>query len=126
MDGGDAGYRFALSPDTSEPMTADPGPVVRAVVDDVRAGAEPAVIAARFHAGVADLVRRMCAVARERHATDTVVLTGGVFANVLLSSACARGPGQDGFTVLRAGEVPPNDGGLALGQLMIAGRATAR
>ncbi|MET7542135.1 carbamoyltransferase HypF [Streptomyces sp. NPDC005507] len=126
VDGGDAGYRFALSPDTSEPMTADPGPVVRAVVDDVRAGAEPAVIAARFHAGVADLVRRMCAVARERHATDTVVLTGGVFANVLLSSACARGLGQDGFTVLRAGEVPPNDGGLALGQLMIAGRATAR
>ena len=125
VDGDGAGYRFALSPDTSEPMTADPGPVVRAVVDDVRAGAEPAVIATRFHAGVADLVRRMCAVARERHGTDTVVLTGGVFANVLLSSACARGLGQDGFRVLRACEVPPNDGGLALGQLMIAGRATA-
>ncbi|MFB8273161.1 carbamoyltransferase HypF [Streptomyces sp. NPDC055955] len=120
-----AGYRFALSPDTSEPVTADPGPVVRAVVDDVRAGAEPAVIAARFHAGVADLVRRMCALARERHDAATVVLTGGVFANVLLSSACARGLEEDGFTVLRAGEVPPNDGGLALGQLMIAGRATA-
>ncbi|MFB7165026.1 carbamoyltransferase HypF [Streptomyces sp. NPDC056242] len=125
VDRDGAGYRFALSPATSEPMTADPGPVVRAVVDDVRAGAEPAVVAARFHTGVADLVRRMCAVARDRHGTATVVLTGGVFANVLLSSACARGLGEDGFSVLRAGEVPPNDGGLALGQLMIAGRATA-
>ncbi|MFD3477208.1 carbamoyltransferase HypF [Streptomyces sp. NPDC058695] len=119
------GYRFALSPETSEPMTADPGPVVRAVVEDVRAGAEPEVVAARFHAGVADLVRRICAVARDRHGTATVVLAGGVFANVLLSSDCARGLGEDGFTVLRAGEVPPNDGGLALGQLMIAGRAIA-
>jgi hydrogenase maturation protein HypF len=124
VDGDGAGYRFALSPKTSEPMTADPGPVVRAVVEDARAGTEPEVIAARFHAAVADLVRRMCAVAREQHGTATVVLTGGVFANVLLSSACAWGLGEDGFTVLRAGEVPPNDGGLALGQLMIAGRAT--
>ncbi|MFH8735342.1 MULTISPECIES: carbamoyltransferase HypF [unclassified Streptomyces] len=125
VDGDGAGYRFALSPETSEPMTADPGPVVRAVVEDVRAGAEPEVVAARFHAAAADLVRRICAVARDRYGTATVVLTGGVFANVLLSSACARGLGEDGFTVLRAGEVPPNDGGLALGQLMIAGRAIA-
>ncbi|MFF1355095.1 carbamoyltransferase HypF [Streptomyces sp. NPDC058297] len=123
--GDSVGYRFSLSSDTSEPMTADPGPVVRAVVDDVRAGTAPEVVAARFHTAVADLARRICATARDRHGTDTVVLTGGVFANALLSSDCAGGLREDGFTVLRAGEVPPNDGGLSLGQLMIAGRATA-
>lgn len=117
------GYAFGLheapGPDGG-PVTADPAPVLAAVVADVRAGTDPALIAARFHTGVAALVATLCALARERHGLDTVALTGGVFANTLLSSACARRLGSAGFTVLRHGRVPPNDGGLALGQLMVA------
>ncbi|MFJ6949541.1 carbamoyltransferase HypF, partial [Streptomyces wuyuanensis] len=81
------------------------------------------VIAGRFHASVAALVRRVCALARERHGLETVALTGGVFANAVLSSACAAGLREDGFTVLRHHRIPPNDGGLALGQLVVAARA---
>ncbi|MFE5625478.1 carbamoyltransferase HypF [Streptomyces virginiae] len=106
------------------PVVADPAPLLAAVVADVRAGTAPGRIAAGFHAGVTALVAELCGLARERHGLDTVALTGGVFANTLLSSACARTLRAAGFTVLRHGRVPPNDGGLSLGQLMVAAAAT--
>lgn len=123
VHGGGHGYAFGLHvpPDPGGgPVTADPAPVLAAVVADVRAGTDPALIAARFHAAVAALVTALCELARERHGLDTVALTGGVFANTLLSSACARLLRTCGFTVLRHGRIPPNDGGLSLGQLMVA------
>ncbi|MGW5849040.1 carbamoyltransferase HypF [Streptomyces sp. NPDC055254] len=119
----DPGYAFALrvpAADAGLPVTADPAPVLAAVVADVRAGVRPGVIAARFHTCVADLVTALCESARERHGLDTVALTGGVFANTLLSGACARMLRERRFTVLRHHLVPPNDGGLSLGQLMVA------
>lgn len=122
------GYAFALRPppDGAEgPVTADPAPLLAAVAADVRAGTEPARIAARFHTAVAELVGALCELARERHGLDTVALTGGVFANTLLSSACARILRGRDFTVLRHAAIPPNDGGLALGQLMVAAAVRA-
>ncbi|MFD8784700.1 carbamoyltransferase HypF [Kitasatospora sp. NPDC059599] len=116
------GYRFGLLVRDGG-WIADPAPVLAAVVADVTAGTPVGLVAARFHTAVAELVRRVCAAVRERYGTTAVALSGGVFANALLSSACARGLGEDGFTVLRHRRVPPNDGGLALGQLMVAARA---
>ncbi|MFF4658765.1 carbamoyltransferase HypF [Streptomyces sp. NPDC001381] len=124
--GDTAAYAFALHAPKERDggaVRADPAPVLAAVVRDLRAGHAPALVAARFHRGVTGLVHRMCAAARERHGLDTVALTGGVFANTLLSSACATALREDGFTVLRHRLVPPNDGGLALGQLIVAARA---
>ncbi|MFH0177042.1 carbamoyltransferase HypF [Streptomyces cacaoi] len=105
-------------------VRADPAAVLAAIVADLRAGIEPALVAARFHRAVTGLVHRICVRARERHGLDTVALTGGVFANTLLSSSCAATLHEDGFTVLRHRLVPPGDGGLALGQLMVAARTT--
>lgn len=122
------GYGFALrapEPGSGEALIADPAPVLSAVIDDVRAGTAPGVVAARFHAAVAALVRGICVIAREQYGLDTVALTGGVFANTLLSSECARTLRGHGFTVLRHHRVPPNDGGLALGQVLIAARNRA-
>ncbi|MGW1978241.1 carbamoyltransferase HypF [Streptomyces sp. NPDC001889] len=118
------GYRFALRRGDGR-WLADPAPVLRAAVAELRAGAPAGLVAARFHAAVAELVRRICAAARERHGLGTVALTGGVFGNALLLSECARGLAADGFRVLRHRRVPPNDGGLALGQLMVAARVAA-
>ncbi|MFE3493359.1 carbamoyltransferase HypF [Streptomyces sp. NPDC059169] len=124
--GDDAGS-YHLAPggpgaDPDAPLTADPAPLIAAVVDDVRRGTAAPLIAVRFHHAVARLVHTACTTARERHGLETVALTGGVFANALLSSACARALRQDGFTVLRHHRIPPNDGGLALGQLVVAAR----
>ncbi|MEU3406583.1 carbamoyltransferase HypF [Streptomyces sp. NPDC006670] len=122
-------YAFGLRlppPGTKAPVTADPAPVLAAAVADVRAGTPRPLVAARFHAAVAALVADLCLLARAAHGLDTVALTGGVFCNTLLSSACARALRARGFTVLRQHRVPPNDGGLALGQLMVAAAAATR
>ncbi|MBO8195116.1 carbamoyltransferase HypF [Streptomyces oryzae] len=128
-----AGYDFPLragGEDGAEgadggALVADPGPLLAAVVDDLRADVPRAVIAARFHTAVAALVRRTCAAAREQYGVGTVALSGGVFANAVLSELCLSGLRADGFTVLRHRLVPPGDGGLALGQLVVAARETA-
>ncbi|MEU9701016.1 carbamoyltransferase HypF [Streptomyces sp. NPDC047981] len=121
----DGRYAFRLSPPRSgAPLTADPAPLLAAVAADVLDGTPVAVVAARFHHAVARLVRAACAAARAETGLATVALTGGVFANTVLSSACAEGLREDGFTVLRHRLIPPNDGGLALGQLLVAARVT--
>ncbi|MFD8427754.1 carbamoyltransferase HypF [Streptomyces coelicoflavus] len=124
-DGATGGYAFHLADGPGDTLTADPGPVLAGAVADLRREVPVELIAARFHRAVTDLVRRLCAAARERHGLDTVALSGGVFANALLGTACADELRTDGFTVLSHRLVPPNDGGLALGQLMVASRAPA-
>jgi hydrogenase maturation protein HypF len=119
--GPEKGYTVRLTR-TGGQLIAEPASMLTAVVADLRAGAPAGLIAARFHAGLADLVRRICRSAYEQHGLETVALTGGVFCNALLSSACWRDLKAEGFTVLRHRRVPPNDGGLALGQLMVAAR----
>ncbi|GAA2277062.1 carbamoyltransferase HypF [Streptomyces hawaiiensis] len=98
----------------------DPAPVLGALIADLRRGTPAAVLAARFHRAVARAVAGICRRARQDTGLATVALSGGVFANALLEEECARLLSEDGFAVLRHGEVPPNDGGLALGQLMVA------
>ncbi|MFD5684880.1 carbamoyltransferase HypF [Streptomyces bacillaris] len=104
------------------PLAADPSPVLAAAAADVLAGVPAPVVARRFHRAVTGLVRDVCAAARRRTGIATVALTGGVFCNALLTEGCSAGLEEDGFTVLRHRKVPPNDGGLALGQLMVAAR----
>ncbi|MEO7980446.1 MAG: carbamoyltransferase HypF [Sporichthyaceae bacterium] len=115
----DSGYAFGLTDDAGA-VLADAAPVVRAVVADRRAGVDVATVAARFHAAVAGLVTGLARRERDRSGLSVVALGGGVFGNALLLSAGRRGLQQDGFTVLSAERVPANDGGIALGQLMVA------
>lgn len=90
------------------------------MVSDVRAGVPAALIAARFHASVAALVTELADRCRASTGLDTVALGGGVFQNAVLLEATQLGLTERGFTVLRPRLLPPNDGGIALGQLMIA------
>ncbi|GAB3330669.1 carbamoyltransferase HypF [Micromonospora halotolerans] len=94
--------------------------LVRCVVDDLRAKVDPGLIAARFHHGLADAVVRAAGAVRESRGLTTVALSGGVFQNVLLLDRVVCGLEQDGFRVLVHSRVPPNDGGISLGQAVVA------
>ena len=98
----------------------DPAPVLRAIVGDLRRGVDVGAIALGFHAAVARLAAD--AADRVRHATGLarVALSGGVFQNVLLTRLTRAALVERGFVVLTHRLVPPNDGGLALGQLAVA------
>ncbi|MFB9907841.1 carbamoyltransferase HypF [Allokutzneria oryzae] len=94
--------------------------LLRALVADRRAGVDPAVIAARFHNGVADAIVACCASVRESTGLATVALSGGVFQNALLLRRTVNGLRHIGFRVLTHRRVPTNDGGISLGQVAVA------
>lgn len=96
----------------------DPAPLFVALAADLAAGTAPAMIAARFHAGLA---RAFCGVARalvQSGQARAVVLSGGCFQNTVLLRACLDD--LAGLPVLTHRAVPAGDGGLALGQAMVA------
>ena len=94
--------------------------LLRAVVEDRTAGVPAPVIAARFHNGVAALIEAGCLADARRHGLATVALSGGVFQNLLLLRATVGRLEARGFRVLLHSRVPPNDGGISLGQAVVA------
>jgi hydrogenase maturation protein HypF len=125
----DVAYPFEVSagrPDPHAPpvQVIDTRPLIRAVAQDAATGAGAARIARRFHSTVVEIVAAVCIRLRAETGLDAVVLSGGVFLNALLTRAVCARLGGDGFRVYRHRLVPPNDGGLALGQLAVAVRAT--
>ncbi|MDT7712765.1 MAG: hydrogenase maturation protein HypF [Pseudonocardiales bacterium] len=94
--------------------------LVRAAANDLRAGVAPAVIATRFHHGVADAIVRVCLMLRDSTGVSVAALSGGVFQNVLLLERTVAGLEESGFRVLTHSRVPPNDAGISLGQVAVA------
>jgi hydrogenase maturation protein HypF len=95
--------------------------LIRGVVEDVRRGVDPSVVAARFHNGLAGAIVSTCASIREERALTSVALSGGVFQNLLLIDRVEAGLRANAFRVLIHRRVPPNDGGISLGQAAVAG-----
>ncbi|MEP6691924.1 MAG: carbamoyltransferase HypF [Gemmatimonadaceae bacterium] len=101
----------------------DPAPIVRGIMDDVELGRPASQIAGAFHNAMRDLVVSGAEAARRATGVGRVALTGGVFQNALLAERSADALTALGFEVLLHRAVPCNDGGIALGQLVIAGRS---
>jgi len=78
-------------------------------------------VAARFHNALADVVLAVCTRLRDEQGLSTVALSGGVFQNARLLASCLQRLDGAGFEVLTHRQVPPNDGGISLGQAAVAG-----
>ena len=94
--------------------------LVRAVVEDLEAGAPLPLVAARFHNGLAGATVAACQTLRDDSGLGTVALSGGVFQNMLLLERTVAGLERHGFRVLVHSRVPPNDAGISLGQAAVA------
>jgi hydrogenase maturation protein HypF len=120
---GDAGH-YAFTIAQGQPTRIGWQGAVREIAADAAAGVPAAVIAARFHRGVALMIAEACARLREEGAGNVAGLTGGVFQNAALLGQTIDALHRAGFEVLCHERVPANDGGLALGQAVL-GRASA-
>ncbi len=118
----DESYPFAFQSTPDAPIQIDASPVFRAMVDDLRRGAAQNLMAGKFHRGVADMILKICDLLRQKTGIHRVALSGGVFQNVLLLGLTSHALTQSGFEVLVHRAVPPNDGGLALGQAVIGAK----
>ena len=108
------------------PVILDARETVAAIAADVARGMPPAVVGARFHRAVAGATATACEREAERAGVDLVVLSGGVFQNRLLLDQTAALLGDGGLRVLVHTRLPPNDGGIAYGQVAVAAALAAR
>lgn len=100
--------------------------LIAEVVRDVLNKVSIAEITAKFHNAVAGLIVNLSLHFRERTRLNTVALSGGCFQNVALLDRSLAGLRENGFDVITHRHVPPNDGGLALGQAVVAGFKSAK
>jgi len=113
-------YKFAVVGDE-----IDAAPALRAMVADAREGCPVAAIAAGFHVAVAHLIAETADQLRRRTGIERIALSGGVFQNVLLLRLTRTALAARHLHVMTHRLVPPNDGGLALGQVAVAGHTAS-
>jgi hydrogenase maturation protein HypF len=112
--GVDDSYDFALR--EGEPLVLDWEPLFREVIRDRDAGAPVGVICARFHNTLAEAIVEVA----RRIGASRIALTGGVFQNRYLTERAFRRLEAEGLKPFTHQRVPPNDGGIALGQVLVA------
>jgi hydrogenase maturation protein HypF len=115
-DPGTKTYAFTVDRSQS-PAEINPAPVLVEAIADRRAGVPTPVIGARFHRAVADVIVSLAET--ESGGVHTIALSGGVFQNSLLMQLTLNGLRRKGYAVITHRVVPPNDGGIALGQLLV-------
>lgn len=113
-----SGYNFAFLP--GEPSIVDTAPVIRAIVNDLRASVTAPTVSGRFHGALANMIVSQCVALRELHQLDQVALSGGVFQNRLLTTMTLSRLRRAGFEAFTNNRVPANDGGISFGQAAVA------
>ncbi|HYX68769.1 MAG TPA: carbamoyltransferase HypF [Terriglobales bacterium] len=125
-DAGDAtAYPFELLPQ-DEGWTIGSAPMFGAMVEDVKHNQPISIISRRFHNGVVEVLLELARRLRRQHSLDRICLSGGTFQNFYLVEQLSSRLEADGFQVFTHSQVPAGDGGLSLGQALVAARrATA-
>lgn len=111
-------YPFEI--DSGSPLVIDTRPLMVQVAEDLGRDCAPAIIARRFHSTLVEMIACVCSRLADESGLRTVVLSGGVFLNALLTHETVARLTRERFRVFRHQRVPTNDGGLCLGQLAVA------
>lgn len=111
-------YPFEI--ERGELNRVNPAPMWQSLLQDLNKGTAHGVIATRFHSCVAHMLLNMCRIIRDEDNINTVALSGGVFQNPSLLPLTKQLLLEQGFEVMIHRQVPANDGGLSLGQAVIA------
>jgi hydrogenase maturation protein HypF len=117
--GGKESYPFQIRQNGIS-MVIDPAEMIREIVHDLVEGTPSPKISGKFHRTIARLVVETCETIRTHEQLNRVVLSGGVFQNIILLSLVSEGLKRSGFDVYTHHLVPANDGGISLGQAVIA------
>ncbi len=116
-------YTFEVV-ESGDSIEVDQGPMWTELVADQSAGASPAEISSRFHQGLAIAIVDVAIRLRERDGLEDVVLAGGVFVNARLLASAIRRLKKVGFNVHVPEKIAINDGGISLGQAVVAAEQT--
>jgi hydrogenase maturation protein HypF len=120
--GEEGSYPFSLTGDNNYTIILL-HQLVAAVLDDLLSGSDSSTVGMRFHNTVAAMTRDVCVKIRQGTGLNQVALSGGCFQNRLLLTKVTGLLSQSGFDVLTHKNVPANDGGISLGQAVIAANA---
>ena len=101
-------------------IVLSPIPMFHALTTDIESGVSPEIISRRFHEGIVESFARICEIIRETSGLSTVAFSGGCFQNTFLHTHLEERLTAQGFRILTHRQVPANDGGVALGQAVIA------
>src|SRR5271169_6851561 len=117
--GEDSGYPLELVPE-NDYWIISTRPLFEALLDDLGRDLPVSTISRRFHNGLVEGFVRLAALLREKTSLGRVCLSGGTFHNVYLSERLEMRLSEAGFEVFTQKEVPSGDGGLCLGQALVA------
>ncbi|HDL10082.1 MAG TPA: carbamoyltransferase HypF, partial [Candidatus Omnitrophica bacterium] len=112
-------YRFSLQ-EVDGQFIIRAEEVITAIIHDLKNSVPPSRISAKFHNGVVEILYQVCIRLRRRFKINKVCLSGGVFQNIFLVTKLYQKLTDKNFEVYIQGTVPTNDGGLCLGQVVIA------
>jgi len=123
-DPGETGeYSLPVEPDDqsgTHHYQINPAPLIAELVEDVQTATPLATISGRFHNSISRMVNQVCQALRSDFGTNDVVLSGGVWQNMTLLERAYQLLNSEHFNVYVHSQVPANDGGLSLGQALIA------
>ncbi|MFB0528097.1 MAG: carbamoyltransferase HypF [bacterium] len=112
-------YRYEIQEEKGT-FIVEPAWIVRGIVEDLQKSIPKSIIAAKFHNSIADIIKDVSLKIKKRTGIGRVALSGGVFQNRLLLGLTLGKLTERGFICYYQKEIPPNDGGISLGQAIIA------
>lgn len=100
----------------------DSAPVIRSIVDDLMNSVDASNISSKFHRSVVEMMVQVSKLLREETGINEVALSGGVFQNLFIRNIGTKRLREEGFKVYNHNNIPPNDGGISVGQVAIASK----